>query len=663
MRRCLVLVSLAAICGLARDAAAAHLETFLTALTSPVFIGNAGDGTRRLFILEQPGTIKVLQPGAITPTVFLDITTRVLWGGERGLLGLAFHPQYESNGRFFVNYTRKPDGATVIAEYEVSSNPNVASTVETVILTIDQPFANHNGGCILFGHDGFLYIGMGDGGSANDPDSRAQHIDDLLGKILRIDVDSAQPYAIPTGNPFRGATPGRDEIYAVGVRNPFRFSFDRDTGQLYVGDVGQGAREEIDVVSAGMNLGWRVFEGTRCTDLDPLCSAGGFTPPIVEYSHANGRCSVTGGYVYRGAEQAVENGTYLFADFCTGEVFAFKNGMMNLLFDTALNVSSFGEDEDGELYVVNLAGTVHRLAAGPRPETALRALPDLNHDLTADVLWRHTTPGVYAAWLMSSGAMTSAFSFAAATDWTMSGFGDIDGDGTDDVVWRSSSTGALAIWFMRAGAVVRTAVFGVAAGWDLVGIGDISGDGKADLAFRSARDGTLGLWLMNGGTIAKQGVFATDAEWELVGIGDVNANGWADIIFRSHAQARLIVWFMNGLTRVSTTNFGVAGGWDAVGIADVNGDRRADVVWRHRTTAQLALWLMNGSQIASSAVFAVGAGWNIAGVGDLNGDGTADLLWHYPTAGQVAFWFLNGTSVIGSAVYGVGTDWSPVGTP
>jgi hypothetical protein len=662
MRRCLVALSLAVICGLCRDAAAAHLETFLTGLSSPLFITHAGDGTHRLFIVEQPGTIKVLQPGAITPTEFLDITDRVLWGGERGLLGLAFHPDYASNGRFFVNYTRKPDGATVIAEYARAPNANVALTAETVILTIAQPFANHNGGCILFGHDGFLYIGMGDGGSANDPDNRAQDIDDLLGKMLRINVDSA-PYAIPDGNPYKGAAPGRDEIYAIGVRNPFRFSFDRDTGQLYVGDVGQGAREEIDIVTAGMNLGWRILEGTRCTGLDPLCGASGLTPPIVEYSHSGGRCSVTGGYMYRGDEGTLDDGAYVFADFCTGEVFTFKSGVMSVLFDTALNISSFGEDEDGEIYVVNLAGTVHKLVPGPRPETALRQLPDLNHDLTTDVLWRHSTPGIYAAWLMNNGAVGGAFSFGTASGWSISGFGDVDGDGSDDVVWRSASTGALGIWFMNGSFVVRTAVFGVGPGWDLVGVGDISGDDKADLAFRSVLDGTLGLWLMNGGTILKQALFAADPEWDLVGVADINGNGRADFVWRSNTLGRLVVWFMNGLTRVSETTFGVGDGWNAVGLGDVNGDGKADVVWRHRTTAQLALWLMNGSQVASSAVFGVAGGWSIAGVGDLNGDGTADLLWHRPSTAQIAFWFLNGTGVIGTSVFGVASEWEPVGTP
>jgi glucose/arabinose dehydrogenase len=273
---------------------AIQLEPVLTGLSSPLYLTSARDGTNRLFIVEQPGTIKVLQPGATTPTVFLDITSRVLSGGEQGLLGLAFHPQYTTNRRFFLDYTRQPDGATVIAEYQASTtDPNVAGTSETVLLVIPQPFANHNGGMIEFGPDGFLYIGMGDGGSGNDPGNRAQNINELLGKILRIDIDhpsGSLPYSSPPDNPFFGATPGRDEIYAVGFRNPFRFSFDRLTGQLFAGDVGQAAREEVDIVTRGGNYGWRVFEGTLCTNLDPaLCSSGSYVAPIAQYGHTGGR--------------------------------------------------------------------------------------------------------------------------------------------------------------------------------------------------------------------------------------------------------------------------------------------------------------------------------------------------------------------------------------
>jgi len=324
------------------------LEPFIASgLNQPVYLTNAHDGTNRRFVVEQPGRVSVMQPGSSLRSIFLDITSRVLSGGERGLLGLAFHPQFASNRRFFVDYTRRPDGATVIAEYSVStSNPNVALTSETVLLLIAQPYENHNGGMIEFGPDGYLYIGMGDGGSGNDPQNRAQNPNELLGKILRIDVDRGVP---PPTNPYADGSGGRREIYAVGLRNPWRFSFDRATGQLYVGDVGQDEREEVDIVTAGGNYGWRVFEGTRCTNLGPAsCSAPGFIPPIAEYDHStNGRCSIIGGYVYRGAQQSLPYGAYVYGDYCSGEIFMFQAGVQSVLTQTTLSITSFGEDESG----------------------------------------------------------------------------------------------------------------------------------------------------------------------------------------------------------------------------------------------------------------------------------------------------------------------------
>ena len=340
------------------------LEQIAAGLNQPVFLTSAKDGTNRRFIVEQIGRIRLLQPGSSSSTQFLDISSRVLFEGERGLLGLAFHPQFSINRRFFVNYTRRPDGATVIAEYHASAaNPNLAdATTETVLLTISQPYENHNGGMIEFGPDGYLYIGMGDGGSGNDPENRAQNLTELLGKMLRIDAD--RPQSPPPTNPFFGSISGRGEIFAYGFRNPWRFSFDRLTGQLYVADVGQDAREEIDIVTSGGNYGWRVFEGTRCTNLGPAsCTAPGFIPPIAEYVNtgSSGRCSIIGGYVYRGTQANLPNGAYVYGDYCSGEIFMLKDGVQTVLLDTAFEISSFGEDESGEVYVVNLGGSVYRI--------------------------------------------------------------------------------------------------------------------------------------------------------------------------------------------------------------------------------------------------------------------------------------------------------------
>lgn len=353
-----------------------QLQQFATGFSFPILATSARDGSNRLFVVERTGKIQLMTPGTTSPlpTPFLDLTAKVLTsngiGDERGLLGLAFHPQFKTNRRFFVNYTRRPDGATVVSEFTASAaNPNVAETAEKPILTVTQPFSNHNGGMIDFGKDGFLYIGMGDGGSANDPGNRSQNIEELLGKFLRIDVDTpngAVPYSSPSTNPFSGATPGRDEIYSTGWRNPWRWSFDRQTGELYAGDVGQNAIEEIDIVTLGGNYGWRVLEGTRCTNLGPAaCSTPGFVAPIYEYAQGGGRCSVTGGYVYRGTRGTLMPGTYVFGDYCTGEIFLRENGSVRMALDSPYSISSFGEDEAGELYLVHLGsganGAVYRI--------------------------------------------------------------------------------------------------------------------------------------------------------------------------------------------------------------------------------------------------------------------------------------------------------------
>lgn len=360
-----------------------QLEQVLTgSLSNPVLITSAHDGTNRLFIVEQGGIIKVLLPGATIATEFLNLNasaTKVLSGGEQGLLGLAFHPGYSANRRFFVNYTRAGDGATVIAEYKVSvADPNKADSQERILLTVAQPFANHNGGMIEFGPDGYLYIGMGDGGSANDPGNRAQNINELLGKFLRIDVDhpnGADLYSSPTTNPYFGATAGRDEIYAIGLRNPWRWSFDRNTGELYAGDVGQNQREWVHRITNSSNYGWPTWEGTRCNTEKPSgapeCASLPLIQPLAEYSHTNGRCSITGGYVYRGGRGTLPTGAYVYGDFCSGEIWMLHNNTVTPLLDTPYQISSFGEDELGELYVVALGGTIYRMVNPGSPGSAV----------------------------------------------------------------------------------------------------------------------------------------------------------------------------------------------------------------------------------------------------------------------------------------------------
>ena len=351
----------------------AHIKLRLLAshLSMPVYATSANDGTGRIFIVEKTGKIKILQKnGVVRSTPFLNISSEVSKGSEQGLLSLAFHPGFRTNHKLYVNFTNTV-GKTVIREYRVSSsNPNVVSTsTKRDILRLTQPYANHNGGMLAFGPDGYLYIGMGDGGGAGDPDNRAQNTNELLGKMLRIDINHTQPtaaYRNPSTNPYVGVA-GRDEIWQIGLRNPWRFSFDRATGELWAGDVGQGAREEIDRITRGGNYGWRVLEGTSCTNLGPAsCTAPGFTAPVAEYGHSAGRCSVTGGYVYRGSAIPLLRGGYVFGDYCSGEIwvvsaYASAPASKVRLLDTSLLISSFGQIGGGELVVTDLNGRLYLL--------------------------------------------------------------------------------------------------------------------------------------------------------------------------------------------------------------------------------------------------------------------------------------------------------------
>jgi glucose/arabinose dehydrogenase len=334
----------------------------------PLAITHAGDGSGRLFVAEQGGAIRILRNGAVSPVPFLDISGLVTPnGGEQGLLGVAFPPGFAARGSFYVNYTdRTGIGNTVIARFGLTANPDVADAASLApLLGIAQPFANHNGGQLAFGPDGFLYIGSGDGGSGGDPLGNGQSLATLLGKVLRIDVLSgATPYGIPPGNPFG------NEIWAYGLRNPWRFSFDRLTGDLYLADVGQALVEEIDFQpagsGAGANYGWNIMEGSRCFGSD-VCVSAGLTLPVTEYLHGSGDCSVTGGYVYRGSSPALQ-GVYFYGDFCSGRIWGLQRSgsawTSTLLADTALAISTFGEDEAGELYVADYAtGDVYRIGA------------------------------------------------------------------------------------------------------------------------------------------------------------------------------------------------------------------------------------------------------------------------------------------------------------
>ncbi len=343
-------------------------------LSNPVAFTHAGDGTGRLFVLEQVGRIRIIRSGTLLNRPFLDITNLVRSGNERGLLGLAFHPDFAVNRRFFVNYTRQSGGQlqTVVAEYRAfGANPDQAETEPSILLVFDQPFINHNGGHLAFGPDGFLYIATGDGGSGGDPFNAGQRRETLLGKILRIDVDGGQPFAIPPTNPFLGEPDVRPEIWAYGLRNPWRFSFDRLTGRLLAGDVGQNRWEEVDLIVGGGNYGWNVMEGPDCFQAT-ACDTTGLALPIFSYGRLEG-AAVIGGYVYRGQQRTRFQGHYVFGDFISQKIWALEEAAGGawrriLELDTPFSISSFGEDEEGNLYLTELGGTVQQLVF---EETAL----------------------------------------------------------------------------------------------------------------------------------------------------------------------------------------------------------------------------------------------------------------------------------------------------
>jgi glucose/arabinose dehydrogenase len=358
--------------------------------TRPLDLQHAGDNSNRLFVVEQRGIISVFANDSTISesSIFLDIENRVRDNGnEEGLLGLAFHPDYANNGYFYVDYTASSPRRTVISRFKVSpTNPDSAlADSEFVILEINQPYSNHNGGQIAFGPDGYLYIAMGDGGSGGDPLNNAQDLTTLLGAILRIDINSVQGtlnYSIPADNPYFGNSSGyREEIFASGLRNPWRFSFDFFTGRIWAGDVGQNLYEEIDIIESGKNYGWRIMEGFHCYFPPSGCDTMGLTMPVWEYDHGEGQ-SVTGGYVYRGTFVPELYGKYIYADYVSGKIWSIEYddnapAVNNLIQDTDLLISSFGVDQNNELYICSFDGRIYKFQStlASRKRSDLENLP------------------------------------------------------------------------------------------------------------------------------------------------------------------------------------------------------------------------------------------------------------------------------------------------
>ncbi|HEY0048233.1 MAG TPA: PQQ-dependent sugar dehydrogenase [Pyrinomonadaceae bacterium] len=608
-----------------------RMQPFLTGLSLPVHITNARDGSGRLFVVQQRGIIKVVQPGSNATTDFLNVSSVVSSSGnERGLLGLAFHPQYAANRRFFIYYTRQSDGAIEIAEYETSAtNPNQANPAAVrIIITIPHPtFSNHNGGTILFGPDGYLYAGTGDGGSGNDPNNNAQNINALLGKMIRLDINTpvgqVPAYNIPPTNPYAGATPGADEIYAIGMRNPYRFSFDRGgTNQLWVGDVGQDAIEEVDIIINGGNYGWRVYEGLQCTGLDPSRCATGTNPlmqipPVFQYSSTgtgNPRCSVTGGYVYRGTLNALPVGSYVYADYCSGEILLWENNQQRLLLDTSRNISSFGEDENGELYVVGLGGTVEKIVRA-------KANADFDGDFKTDISVFRPSGG---NWYINQSLNNTFRAVQFGANGDVPAPEDYDGDNTTDIaVWRPSNG---TFYALRSSNSTFTAQqFG--ANGDTPVAADYDGDARADFAvFRPAGGNWYRINSANGAFVATQ----FGANGDIAVPGDYDGDGKYDqAVFRNSNGFWYLLNSSNGT--FSAVQFGANA--DTTAQGDFDGDGKTDIsVFRSNDGTWYRLNSSNGAFVATQ----FGTLGDRPVVGDYDGDGRDDIAVFRPQGG---FWY------------------------
>ena len=616
-----------------------RLQPFVSGLSAPIFYRHDGPGPgKKTFIVQQGGLIRLLQPGSRTPTDFVNLTTRVVSGGERGLLGMAVHPDFETNGKFYVNYTRSGDGATVIAEYRTMAGDSNQGDFnsERIILVIPQPFSNHNGGMIEFGVTAsdrtLLYIGMGDGGSANDPGNRAQNRSQLLGKMLRIDPEPPNPqpspavqYSIPPTNPFLGAGTTRcdngsttsgntcQEIWTIGMRNPWRWSFDAANGQLWAADVGQGVIEEVDIITGGSNYGWRVYEGTNCTNLDPsLCQPSSYTMPIFQYSHTGGRCSITGGYVYRGTQGSLPPGSYLFADYCTAEIMLWTGASFQVLQDLAsVNVISFGQDENNELYVC--------LGTSIRRVTRAKASADFDGDLRTDVsVYRPSTGLWYINNSSDNSVRIQPFGLAGDIPATE----DYDGDNIGDIGVFRPSTG---VWYHYRSSDNVVGIVGFGLNEDIPAAADYDGDAKADIAIFRPSTGT---WWIRRTTDPNNFVARP---WGLNGdipsVGDYDGDGKVDIALWRPSNGTWY-WINSNGGGTAQRTFGLSGDvptqgdYDNDGLTDVAVFRPSNGIWYVTRsiggTIQYTNWGLNG---------------DVPVVGDYDGDGLDDIAVFRPSNG------------------------------
>lgn len=690
-----------------------------TGLSSPLFAASPPGQPDKLYVVEQhTGRIQIVDAntGALDAT-FLDLPDNQLApGGEQGLLGLAFHPDYASNGRFYVNLTNAA-GDTEIWEYTRGANGLANPASARMILTFDQPFENHNGGWMSFGADGYLYISSGDGGSGGDPQNNAQNLNNLLGKILRIDVngdafpnDPNRNYAIPAGNPF-AATAGADEIWHYGLRNPWRPSFDTATGDLWMADVGQGAREEVNVAKAGvggLNFGWRWKEGFTTFNGTP---PAGLTDPLLDYPHdASGGRSVTGGYVYHGPGGA--QGLYFFADFVSGKLwtvreangtavdFIDRSAQLSVSAGTLNQIASFALDGTGRLYAVGLDGEIFRLTpseaaadgadvidggsgndriyGGAGADQLLGGIGDdvLVGGIGADVLTggagadeflgvRSELAGDTITDLQRGDRITVSDAAFAGFAYTRVGGTLAFSDGSS-LALGGALVGRFALAQNAAGGVSLTMVDHDA------GLNDFDGDGHGGILWRQA-DGAIATWELQGNAAANSArignafVPGPGGGWTIQGTLDFTGDGRSDILWRN-ASGAVSVWDSRG-----NAGFGVAYNgsaptdWTVKALGDFNEDGKDDLIWRNAASGQISEWLSTGSGFQANSYLSgpVGADWKLVASGDFNGDGRDDLMWRNVSGGQLSGWRADGAGFDVGAYSSAGTTdlaWHVVGS-
>jgi glucose/arabinose dehydrogenase len=655
--------------GLSGAIIATRVATFFI---QPLFVGVPPGDTSRLFVVEKTGAIKIidLTSGQVLATPFLDVSSQILTDGERGLLGLAFDPDFANNGFFYVNLINT-DGNTEIRRYHVSSNPNIADPASaTPIITIDQPPGSngHKGGWLGFGPDGDLYTSLGDGGST--PES-AQDLNSLRGKILRIDVHSPSDpglnYHIPADNPFVGQPGARGEIFALGLRNPWRPSFDRATGDLYIADVGQNTWEEIDIGQKGANYGWNHFEGPALFPGGDAISTGPVVAPIYSYNHSGPSASITGGYVYRGDGDALQ-GQYFFADFIQGKVFTLRfDGSAWVATDRTSQIvtdvgaltlpSSFGEDGRGNLYIVDLGGNIFR----PTP-TVFSAPPPAG--TTADMILRRGADGMYEIYDLGNNAILAAFQLGqVGTEWQFVGHRPFYGSDAADMLLRSSTTGGFELYDISNNQITGAAFLGTAGmEWQVIGFGNFSSRGESDMILRNSNTGGLQVYDISNNQITGTAFMGTvGLNWQFSGVGNFSGRGTSDMLLRNSNTGGLEVYDINSNQITGAAFIGTIGlDWQFSGVGNFSGvPGETDLLLRNINTGDLEVYNINNNQLTGAAFLGtVGLDWQFAGIAPLHAAGASDLVLRNVNTGAFEVYVIANHQIAGAASLGaVGVDW------